>query len=149
MRSSMTFFMAALAVAACTNDTTPSAPQVQQPPRTFSAGVSDGELAASITKTPDAKPTDQVGFTKVQFITGPLTVANPGNTYSANADCPVGTLLIGGSWELRSAIIGTPPLLTYNNRIDVAGKQRWGVGFNNAYYGADSFAFVATAICIS
>jgi hypothetical protein len=132
---------AALVVAACSdNQSSPTSP------RTASGSVHPANAAsASLAPSPNAKPVDQVGFTKITKVVGPVVTLGSDQSGSSTATCPSGTTLTGGGHMFTLFVIATPPWV-YKSADD--SNNGWLVSVV-VLPGANQVAFEAVAYCAS
>lgn len=141
MRNILLLATAALFLGACSDDQHPSAPA--------SSRNADRFPAASLSPSPQAKPIDQVGFTKITRVLTQPHVLPAGEVAEATAVCPDGTVLTGGGYSTSVF-----PNLSVDARPYIADSwsangNGWYVrAFNNAT-GATEIIFWAYALCAS
>ena len=141
MRNLITLLAAATLVVACADDPHPTAPSGSR--------SASGQIQPTADKVPvaQAKPADQVGFTKITRVFSSQHPVAAGVSGAATATCPAGTTVIGGGHFITG---GTPftgaPRLSYS--VDDQGNG-WTVGFANNVSGAGDFVFIAVAYCVS
>jgi hypothetical protein len=140
----ITLLAAATLIVACADSEHPTTPGSRQPSRLRTVD------APSLIQSPstEAKPLDQVGFTKVTSVPGPEFIhVAPGDDIDVAATCPAGTIAIGGGYRLTLFTAGaTPPLVMAEG---VNTKNGWELRLNNQVSGAGSFTFFIAATCIS
>ena len=130
------------AVAACDDQqqqpTSPVAPRAAAP---VTADV--GPVTTGI-KLPDAKPTDQVGFTKVTAYSTALIPLVVGQTAHVLATCPAGSFMTGGGHTMTP--VGTSPsvLQSFPDGLD-----QWHVVVRNDQAGAQNLSVRAWVLCAS
>ena len=141
---SLLFFAAIVGLIACSDQQQPTSPMASKPglaiapPTTASNGVGGVQ----------AKPTDQVGLTKVEMIQGASTNIPAGSVESAYALCPQGSTAISGGY-LAGAINGTKPFITNTYRVTYGAQTGWLTAFDNKAVGSVPFQVQPWVICIS
>ena len=150
MRNGLLLLTAAVVLSACADDQHPAAPASRSglASRSVSGDAApSGQLALS----PQAKPTDQVGFTKTFVAFGVEAFLSRGVTESAfsHADCPAGSVLVGGGYEIVSGpIYGVTDLrITQNRPSPNDAPTEWAVTGHLTGNTDDHAAFYATAVC--
>jgi hypothetical protein len=143
MRSFLLFatITAVATIAACSDN-----PQTTAPAR---ARTMSSDVAAARTVSPAAKPKEQVGFTKVDFIESPEQTAGPNGNYGTIVWCPAGTTVVGGGFRFTSAITATPPVVASSSRFTNATGTGWAVGVVNSLAGAQTVKYIASVLCAS
>lgn len=140
MRNLITLLAAATVLVACADDPHPTAPGSRS---------ANGNVQSAADKTPvaQAKPADQVGFTKITKVYGNNVVVPAGGSGFSTAQCPAGTTLLGGGFVIGSSSAYTgAPRLSWSADNQTNG---WSVGFGNGVTGAGEFEFYAVAYCVS
>jgi hypothetical protein len=150
MRNRLLLLAAAVLLSACADDQHATAPAS----RSGLAGRSaSGDAAPSgqATGNPQAKPIDQVGFTKVVTYFGAPVTLNPGQATSAQATCPAGTVVTGGGHDLDVQSVGTVPLLVRSRPLQSGNDPAtgWLVTFSNTQAGSGTLQFWAWVACAS
>ena len=135
--------VSAAAVLAACSDSQSTAPS-SMPSRSSAAGdVAPG--GTNLTQ-PYAKPTDQVGFTKVtQIVSGAVSV-NPGEYKWAVAYCPDGSFVVGGGHAMAINGNHDAPAFVGESRPDA---NSWRVGVSNYATAAQTATFQAWLLCAS
>lgn len=143
MRTSILFVSVAALVVACSDQQQPTSPAVTGS-SLQSGSLSESTVASSQgTSTPQAKPVDQVGFSKVQVVSLGKNV--PAGVISiVIVECPAGTVLVGGGHEEQTG--GTRGVV-WKSRPETSTS--WIVGVDNAQAGAESNLVTAWALCAS
>lgn len=135
---------AAAVLAACSDNQQPTAPRSAS-----SRSSAAGQVAPSTQgiKLPDAKPVDQVGFTKVgQIYTGVVWV-NPGEFKWAVATCPDGSTVVGGGYEFSGGNGNKDaPAFISESR---PWENTWRVAVSNYATGSQQAGFRAWVLCAS
>ena len=149
MRASILTVLSLMAFAGCGDDRTPSAPTTLGSTRSSSTVVGAASVVASGVGVPGAKPTPQVGFTKVEYVESATAYAPTGGGGTAWAYCPPGSVPIGGGHRILAGVNQPFPLVYTNTRYEGNGKLGWTVSFTNWAAGAESLSFVATVLCAS
>lgn len=148
MRNSLILFSLA-ALAACSEQqqpTSPAATRSDRPVGLMKAGDARFPVVDGV-RVPDLKPTDQVGFTKVDYVEGVVTTVPVGQAVQGFAMCPAGELVTGGGFRLND-YSGTTPVPTYS-RLFVGGAQYgWSVAISNQAAGAAEATFIVSAVCV-
>ncbi len=141
MRTNFLLVSLAAMVAACSEQ------QPTSPAATTRAGVRpSADISAATNATapaPQAKPVDQVGFTKVAVITSDFGSAAVGQTGGVDAVCPDGWLATGGGYQLYA---GHPEVVT--NRPVYSPPRAWNLSVDNSK-GATNATFKAWVLCVS
>jgi hypothetical protein len=132
---------------ACSEQQQPTSPTTTQSSAEQRLGQAHNPLpVADGIRVPDAKPTDQVGFTKVIDVYGDFVTLNAGGTGSAGAQCPDGTTPVGGGYLFAApGPDGAQPFVRRSNRINAG----WEVFVVNLASGAGTVIFRANAVCAS
>ena len=146
MRNRLLLFSAAVLLSACADDPHTTAPASRSGSSSRSA-AGDVMPSGQGIRVPQAKPTDQVGFTQVFTVQEPVfTHVSKGSTGTGTATCPAGSHVIGGYYTIT--FDGTAPDFTYISAgIDQANG--WSVrGSVPAAAASDIVTFVVTAVCI-
>ncbi len=139
MRITTLLALGAVVVAACSdNQSSPTSP------RMASGSVRPDAASASLAPSPNAKPVDQVGFTKITKVVGPEVILGSGQSSSSTATCPSGTTLTGGGYK-STLINGTPPWV-WNSADD--SNNGWLV-YVTVPPGPNTVGFEAVAYCAS
>jgi len=139
-------------ITACSDQdhpTSPIQPRSGLEPRALNA--TDNSIASEI-KVAQAKPTDQVGFTKTTVIeSNPIWII-PGSDETYYVNCPAGSMVTGGGYTLNipSLFVGSPPFV-YNSRpVATGGKSdNWTISMKNEQPGSSQFTAVFYAVCVS
>jgi len=147
MRTSFLFvsLAAAVALAACSDHDQLTSPTAKVRPEASNVSTEASQASPS----PQAKPVDQVGFTKVVFYVGDWITFDAGSGGFVMVACPPGTVVTGGGYD--AIINGTPPLV-YKSRPIGAGEPSgggWKVWLSNAQVGAAPVKVSAWAGCAS
>ena len=137
----------ALFLAACSDNPQPTAPR-SIGSATTGAGAGNRAPATQAVATSNAKPVDQVGFTKVTPIySSPNVWVNPGEYKWAVASCPDGSVVVGGGYEFSGGNGNKDaPAFASENRPD---GNTWRVGVANYATGAQVTSFRAWVLCAS
>lgn len=141
MRNPVLLVAATLVLAACADDH-PSAP-------TATRTVASRSLSplSSTAPSPQAKPTDQVGFTKVVEVQGVSGHVDAGAAGVASVACPAGTMVVGGTYRLVFFDAASTPPWIYKNDTD--GQNGWSVTIVNEQPGSFGLTYRAIAYCAS
>ena len=133
---------AAIMLAACSDSPQATAPRSMSSHGSSAAG--NAVLTTQGIKVPDAKPADQVGWTKM--------VANladgfvpAGGAATVTAKCPVGTTAISGGFIADNANVLAPKMI--GSYLDATNG--WTVGLSNTAPGSFAFTFTVFAYCVS
>jgi hypothetical protein len=151
MRSRLFLFAATILFVACADDQHSTAPAS----RTAGSRSASGNLSASTQNvgSPQAKPIDQVGFTKITEVISTNMVISKGGQDSRTAVCPAGSVVVGGGFRFIgfNAAGGTPPWISNSGREDLGGGQfGWLVVIDNEQPGAaDGIDVEVLAYCAS
>jgi hypothetical protein len=129
----------AVAVAACNDEQQPTSPVAGT-----LASVSTPTAVTQTARTPEAtaKPTDQVGFTKIQYFESTLIAVAAGATGAHVFNCPAGTFVVSGGHNIWG---GNGPLV----RISRAAGNGWEIQINNTQNGALPLSFSVGVNCAS
>jgi hypothetical protein len=128
-------------ISACSDN-----PQTTAPARARTIS-SDGAAAGNV--SPAAKPTDQVGFTKVDFIEGLEQTVAPFNNHATIVWCPAGTTVVGGGFRFTSGFAGTPPVVSTSSRFANATQAGWVVSVTNSMAETQTVTYIASVLCAS
>lgn len=148
MRKRPFFLTAAVLLSACADDQHATAPASRSGSR-----YANGNLAASSQSgvTPQAKPTDQVGFTKVAAAYG--IPVNLGANADANATvtCPAGSFPTGGGFAVVVNGVGSMPTVHQSLPTETpAGiPDGWSISASNTQPGAVAALIQAWVMCAS
>lgn len=145
MRNHHLLLAATTLFAACADDQHATAPI--NAGRARSNTAADAGVSTQAAVNPQAKPTDQVGFTTVTEATSAAFQVLAGTGHSLVATCPAGTTVIGGTYAITDyQSASTPPWIVYNRRD---AQNGWTVGVSNEQLGGGSLRFTVTAYCAS
>jgi len=136
MRTSILVLTATFLLAACSDNQQPTSPANGR--QVSAKGSAAGQLAPS----PQAKPTDQVGFTKVTRVFSANVTVPAGQTGEAVATCPAGSVLTGGGYTVNYQTLAR----VVQSHDDAANG--WRVDLNNANL-PDPAAVLSYAYCAS
>lgn len=139
MRTNFLLVSLAAVVAACSDQQQPTSPAGKT--RAPSADISAPSSATA--PSPQAKPVDQVGFTKVAVIASDMVSALAGQYGSASAKCPDGWLATGGGYQLYA---GHPEVIT--DRSEYVPPRSWGLAVDNTK-GVTDATFKVWVVCVS
>ena len=143
MRNFITLLAAATLIVACADDPHPTAPALRSSARSANGTVGP---AAQSAPSGQAKPVDQVGFTKITTVSASSGWVPAGSSGDATANCPDGTTVISGGFITSGGpISATPPSLAIS-RIEGNG---WHVKFVNGAPGSIALFFDVFAYCAS
>jgi len=144
MRNHILVLSAAVLLAACGDDH-PSAPTS---PRALSGSRAAGDLSPALSvPSGQAKPTDQVGFTKITPVVGPHTPVAAGGAAVSTVLCPAGSVVVGGSYRYIFFDGSTTPPWIFKNDTD--GQNGWSVTIENTAPGSFQLTYQVTAYCAS
>ena len=135
----------ALAIATACSDQQPTSPA-----RAGSATTASSSPAvSSMTQVanPQAKPTDQVGFTTVEYISSENVLVGPGQSQQGLVLCPTGSMPTGGGFQLAN-VTGTTPVIWYSRLAVVGADRGWRVIVSNKQAGAELAQFVVDVVCV-
>ena len=147
MRNSLILFSFAALVGACSE-------QDQQPTSPATTGsatrASSSPVVSSTSQviSPQAKPTDQVGFTTIDYLTGVTLKVAAGDNGQAFAMCPVGTQATGGGYRLLSGSSAAMPTIGRSMVYFDGPQSGWTVVLRNVATGATEAEFGATVVCV-
>ena len=135
-------FLAVLCVAACSDTQQPTAPAKARSVSPISSA------AAQLAPSPQAKPVDQVGFTKITTVEGPNNTVLVGGVSVSSVLCPAGSVVVGGTYRFVffNAAGATPPWI-YKNDTD--GTNGWSVTLVYEQPGAFQLTYKVIAYCAS
>jgi hypothetical protein len=149
MRNRLLLLTAAVVLSACADDQHATAPASRSSRSNSSAG--DVMPLGQGIGVPDAKPIDQVGFTKTFVAFGAEALLTRGVTESgySQANCPAGSVIVGGGYEIVSGnYYGVADLrITQNRPSPNAAPTSWAVTGKLTGNTDDHAAFYATAVC--
>jgi hypothetical protein len=136
-------------LAGCADDQHPSAPT-----RSYSTGRSaaagDVGLNPQAIGTPNAKPQDQIGFTKVTSYFSGTLIAPAGQTISGSSACPAGSFAVGGGYTLIVAPGALAPVVMSTAPSGLASTPNgWGVVLANDAAGTAQAFFQVYTLCAS
>lgn len=142
------FFLVSLAamVVAC-SDQQPTSPAAGARPGVRpSADI--GASANAAAPAPQAKPVDQVGFTKAIVVYADLVSIPAGKFGDGTAWCPAGTVATGGGYQYYTFY--THPAVQVN-RPNTSDKTAsgWLVGLDNTQAGAGDVLLRPYVMCVS
>jgi hypothetical protein len=145
MRTYFLLVSLAAAAAACSEQQQPTSPAtaVRTEPRSSAAYT---DVANAAAPSPQAKPVDQVGFSKaVAIYSDPLYVP-AGQLAAGTATCPVGSFAIGGGYN----IFLTAGIKVLSSHPDLVGDvpRGWTLTMDNTA-GATQGGFRVWAVCVS
>lgn len=140
------YFTVLVALAACSDDrvTSPAASRQNIDNRLTPPTTS----AAAVNSPPQAKPVDQVGFTKITQVAGAYGWVLAGAMGEATALCPAGSTAVGGGFVFTGWATANPPMVSGSFQITEAEQTGWRVKVNN-HLGAVPTSFSPYAICAS
>ena len=143
MRTSILFISVAALAVACSDQQQPTSPTGTGSALQSSSLSESNVASAQGPSAPQAKPADQVGFTKVQVVSANKNVP-AGVIGIMIVDCPAGMGLVGGGHEEQTG--GTRGVV-WKSKPQTATS--WIVGVDNAQAGAESNLVTAWALCAS
>ena len=154
MRTPIALLAISIAFVACDDRQEPTSPRtdVTVPRAATTAAVATPSSQTVVataansqaTKAPGAKPTDQVGFTKLNYYEiGPMTV-NAGNSGEMTLVCPTGSYVMSGGHRLQ-VTGGTSPVLAASGAL----MNGWHVKIDNNLPGATAVTYQISVNCIS
>ena len=139
----LVLFSAIVATTACSDS------QQATAPRSRSDRPVAGDIAPSAPAIkPDAKPQDQVGFTKITSLVGSPVTIPAGAVMGAHVVCPAGTVVVGGGYIVTEPT-GTYPWVRVSFQENSGSTTGWGVSVHNDLPGAAPVIVEATALCVS
>jgi len=135
-----------VALAACSDPERPTGP-ASFPPGPSARSASGGDVGTQVVQS--AKPTDQVGLTKVGAYWSSPVAVNAGEQGNATVICPAGTVPTGGGFEYGGSG-GTPPTV-WRSRSHSNGNTAdgWMVAVTNQQAGATAISITAFVNCAS
>jgi hypothetical protein len=150
MRTSFFLISLAAVVAACADQQQPTSP-VGAAARLESStvGGEGGALPAQAPTTPQAKPTDQVGFTKVQMYAGAPAVLAAGDRWTVSATCPAGAVATAGGYDVIFPGGGTAPGISKSRPNGSPVADGWTIDVDNRQAGAADIKAWAWVSCAS
>ena len=131
-------------VAACSDQREPTSPAARVTTRAATADVGAASLA---TAGGQAKPTDQVGFTKITLIEN-YEVVPLGGSAQIIALCPIGSTVTGGGFSAGVYATGKP-IISHSRVITVGNQNGWSVGVENTAVGAAAAGVHVHGLCAS
>jgi hypothetical protein len=151
--------IAGAALVACSNPQQPTSPRADERhvetglepssvPVLEGIGIPQVRATSQIGVTPQAKPTDQVGFTNVVRVASAAIHVDPSSVNQGYVDCPVGSKATGGGHFI--AQFGTPgarPFVRYSQEAsEPTGVMGWEVQVvNDGTTGIDFIIYVNCA----
>src|SRR5262249_17540174 len=122
------------------------------PQTTSPRSISSESRAGDVTKVadgirPQAKPTDQIGWTKVTKVVSFFVAVSPNSVGTVKATCPAGTTVIGGGHQVAGTLAGVPSPLVAGS--EDAGRNGWAITVDNLQPGAALLQIYAIAYCAS
>lgn len=145
MRNRLFLLTAAVLLSACADDQHTTAPATSRAAR--SGVLGDVGPSARGLANAQAKPVDQVGFTKVTYVSSAIIQLPAGQSTQTTATCPDGSTAIGGGYNVTGYLAGaTPPFVRF---AGLDGQNGWMVRFSNEPAGAASFTYLVTVYCAS
>jgi hypothetical protein len=144
MRNRLLLLAAAVVLSACADDQHATAPASRSGLSGRSAS-GDAGPSGQATGNPQAKPIDQVGFTKITRVVSPTATSHANAAATATATCPAGTTLVGGGHEILVLSAPVPPFV----RSSAGDQNEWSVLVTNSLPGAIDVTFHAIAYCAS
>ena len=148
MRSLFAVLAVVALSSACSDDKQPTSPAAARPSVGVRSDASTKNGVSEANGMPQAKPTDEVGFTTVSFHQGEVLTVSAGVFVAAYATCPVGKASISGGYQLISSPV-TAPLVATNYRTTTGDQTGWVVGVDNTRAGAGTVKVVPYVLCIS
>ena len=132
-------------VAACSDQREPTSPATRATTRASSADVAAATSAPSAGG--QAKPTDQVGFTKITLIEN-YEVVPVGGSAQIIALCPVGSTVTGGGFSAGVYAVGKP-IVSHSRVITIGNQNGWSIGIENTAAGAAAAGIHVHGLCAS
>jgi len=147
MRNRLFLFAATILFVACADDQHSTAPAS----RTTSGRSASANVTPSTQTAGQAKPIDQVGFTKIAEAVSKNMVIPIGGQDDRVATCPLGSVAVsGGVLFLGYVAAASPPWITFSGLRDVGGGQSgWAVTIDNEQPGANGVTVRVFAYCAS
>jgi len=148
MRTVFLLVLSALAIGACSDEQPqPTSPMLRTRAEGQIAGATETSTAG--TAVSQAKPVDQVGFTKVIQLSSPPIHVKANWGAQSYVDCPLGSKATGGGYYIDG--FGTPgarPWVKYSRAAnETNGQQSWEVQVVND--SATEFDFTIYVECAS
>jgi len=143
MRNLITLAAAAIMIVACADDPHPTSPATSSGTRSANGNVQSADKAPVV----QAKPVDQIGFTKITTVVSISAYVPPGQLVPFTATCPDGTTAISGGHFINGVAIGAPAAILQQSRLN--DTNGWTVAFNNNVPGAGNMSFVVFVHCAS
>ena len=139
------YFTVLVALAACSDDrvTSPAASR-----QNIDNRLTPPTTSAAVNTPSQAKPVDQVGFTKITQVAGAYGWVLAGAMGEATALCPAGSTAVGGGFVFTGWATANPPMVSGSFQITEAEQTGWRVKVNN-HLGAVPTSFSPYAICAS
>jgi hypothetical protein len=138
----LALFVAVTFIAAACADQNPSAPGG----RSASGSVAtDQRPSGQGIKVPEAKPTDQIGFTKVTSVFG-AGLTHAGFKGQGSATCPAGSVVVGGGFNIIDGVSNVSRPIVTSSADD--GSNGWFVVVDQQG-GATDVHFSVFAYCLS
>jgi hypothetical protein len=147
MRNRLFLLTATVVLSACADDQHATAPASRSglSSRSAAGNFGPGTQGAGL---PSAKPTDQVGFTKVFVVRAAIyTIVSKGDYGTATATCPAGSVVIAGSYRIPTLQSSAGDFAYVDGGVD--GNNGWFVkGFVPPNALAAAVTLDVAAICI-
>ena len=145
MRTIAGFLAIAVIAAACADQT---------PAGLHSKSANGAVASPNATATTDVakasgKPTDQVGFTKVQVYYSDLVTVSAGQVGGATVLCPAGSIPTGGGFDNSWAGPGAPMTVLLSRPNGPVNPAGWTVSVSNTSLGATDKTVRAWVFCAS
>jgi hypothetical protein len=141
---------AAVVLAACADDQHTTGPASRSGPSSRS-GSGDVTPTGQAIANPQAKPTDQVGFTKVAAVYGvPVNLAANASE-NATVACPVGSFSTGGGFDMVLTDVGSIPTIRTSRptKTPAGVPDGWLISVTNIQPGAVAAQIQAWVLCAS
>lgn len=148
-RAALSVVILAAAFAAACADDHPSAPTG---PRTGSGSHANGDATAMMqgAAVSNAKPVDQVGFTKVNYVESEWVVVAAGGSNSGSVTCPTGSVPTGGGYHLQTVSGLAQPTVVYSGPIGLpTSPTGWELALYNTAAGSGIASFQVFVMCAS
>jgi hypothetical protein len=145
MRNAFILLSAAALFAACSDQQQPTSPATAR-------GTTRTSAPTTVTPTSQvvgtqAKPTDQVGFTTLEYVESQSVLVGPGQSQLGLVLCPTGSKPTGGGFRIVN-LSGTTPTVTYSRLIVVGADSGWSIIVTNKQTGAANAEFLVDAVCV-
>jgi hypothetical protein len=145
MRNRLLLLLTAVILSACADDQHATGPASRSGVGSRSASGDASPSTQGI--APQAKPTDQVGFTKIVAIYGESVDLAANTSANATVTCPAGSVATGGGFATGLLTVGSIPTVRSSNPI--TNPSGWLISVSNIQPGAVAAVIQAWVLCAS